>query len=272
MNDTTLGNTSLLPFCVSTSNRDVTLIPNIIGPILRLPLNAYILQLIISGHLITSEFCTLTEAIFEIITCIYDILGMAAYISPNSCLLKIRMFFLGFIVSGRPFLLMLICVERYLAVAKPMVFLRFKPLKYKLALSGVIWLWTLVSCFSIYVMGSAYHYAAVVQMTACCVVKLTCCVATLLVLKQPGPGEGKRQKEGMSHIKVKAFRIILIITVSVILVNVPLIVVVSLQDYLKQHLFETIISVCYTSTAFSGLVHGMMFLHRSGKLSFIKLL
>ncbi len=272
MNDTTLGNTSLLPVCVNLPSRDVTLIPNVIGPILRLPLNIYILQLIISARLITSEFYALKEAIFEIIICLYDILEMMAYVFPNSCLLTIKTFFLGFIVSGRPFLLTLICVERYLAVGKPVVFLRLKPLKYKLALSGITWLWTLVSCFSVFLMGSVYHYAAVAQMTMCCVVKLSCCVATLLVLKQPGPGEGVKQREGMSSIKLKAFRIMLIITVSVILVNVPLIIVVALKDYLTQTLFDSIVNVCYTFTAFSGLVHGLLFLLRSGKLSFIKFL
>lgn len=94
--------------------------------------------------------------------------------------------------------------------------------------------------------------------------------ATLLVLKQPGPGEEVRQREGMSSIKLKAFRTILIITVSVIVMYVHLMVVIILKDYLTQKLFMSILTVNYTCTVFSGFVQALLFLQRCGKLHLIK--
>lgn len=182
----------------------------------------------------------------------------------------IRKFFLGFIVTGRPSLLTLICVERYIAVVKPVAFLRLKLLKYKLAFAGIIWMWTLLSCSLRFVITSGFHYIIAVQVGVCCVVKLYCCIATLRALKQPGPGEAIKQMEGMSKIKRKAFRIIFILTVSVILVYVPLMVVVSLKNYLAYHLFLDIINVCHTISTFAGFVQALLFFQRAGKLTFIK--
>lgn len=273
MNHTTFGNTSCLSllFCDNLLNTNVIMIPSVVSLILRLPASICILQLIISRDLMTSEFCALNEAIVEMFICVYDILGVAACAFPDPYLMEIRRFFRGFIIIGRPFLLALICVERYLAVVKPVVFLRLKPLKYKLALSGIIWLWTLVSCSCLISTTSVFHYSLLVaQIIMCFVVKLYCCIGTLLVLKQPGPGESVRQREGMSNIKQKAFRIILILTISVILVYVPLVVIIILKHYMAQHVFQEIMNVCYTCSAFSGLVQALLFLQRSGKLPFIK--
>lgn len=109
----------------------------------------------------------------------------------------------------------------------------------------------------------AFNGAIVGQITLCCAVKLYC--SALLALKKPGPGEGVRQRVGMSNIKMKAFRIILIITTSVIVMNVPLVIVILLQDYFTQTVSEhhKWVLIC---TAFPGFVQAFLFLQRSGKL------
>ncbi|KAM7394180.1 hypothetical protein PAMP_020994 [Pampus punctatissimus] len=243
------------------------MIPNLVTTILRLPVSFYILELIVSRHLIISEFYTLNEEIFEIFICLFDIFRVLAYIFPDTSFIKSRQFFLGFIVTGRPCMLTLICVDRYLAVVKPVTFLRFKPLRYKLTLSGIIWLCTLVSCSGNTLVYLGFHYILVAQITLNCGVNLYCSIATLLALKQPGPGEGVKQ---MCNMKLKAFWIILIITVSFILVYVPLIVVVIFKQYIDQKLFFVLKHICYTFTVLSGLVQSMLFLGRSGKLLCIK--
>lgn len=269
MNNTTLGNTSLLPFSGYILNPNGTVIPWLFSLVLRLPINIYILQLIISRHWITSEFYALIEAIFEIVVCFYDILGIAAYIFPNTYVLKTGMFIQNFIITGHPSLLTMTCVERYLAVVKPVVFVRFKPLKYKLALTGIIWLWTLIFCFTSLIMSLVFHYAVVVQIAVCCVVQIYCCSATLQVLKRPGPGEAVRQ-EGMSKIKLRAFRIMLFVTVPYILLYIPLMVVNALKYYMTMRLFMITVNVCYTCSTFTGCVKALLFLQRSGSLTFMK--
>lgn len=270
MNNTTLGNTSLLPFSGYILNLNGIVIAWLFSLVLRLPVNIYILQLIISRHWITSEFCTLKEAIFEIFVCFYNILAIAAYIFPNTYVQKTGMFIEEFIIMGHPSLLTLTCVERYLAVVKPVVFVRFKPLKYKLALTGIIWLWTLIFCIASLFVSLVFHYTAVVQITVCSVVQLYCCSATLQVLKRPGPGEAVRQTEGMSKIKLRAFRIILFITVPYILLYIPLTVAYALKDYMTMPLFMITVNVCYSCSTFTGYVKALLFLQRSGSLTFMK--
>lgn len=63
MNDTTLGNTSLLPG-YHVEHASMTVITPMVALTLQLPVNIYILQLIISRHWITTEFYTLKVAIF----------------------------------------------------------------------------------------------------------------------------------------------------------------------------------------------------------------
>lgn len=269
MNNTTLGNCSSAPFCVS-DNSDPATIYNLFSPILRLPVNIYILQLIISKQWITTEFYSFQEAIFEIIICLQDVLGIAVYFSADPYLFKIRRFFVGFIVTGRPCLLAVICVERYLAITKPVVYLRLKPLKFKLVLSGLIWLVTLLFCWGSIFMSSEFHKLLLAQMAAWCVVKLYCCGATLVALRQPGPGDGVRQREGMSAAKRKAFRIILVITASVIFTYVPLMIINYLKHFLTEELFLNILNVGYSCTAFAGFVQSLLFIQRCGKLPFMK--
>ncbi|KAM7419142.1 hypothetical protein PAMA_016320 [Pampus argenteus] len=261
MSNTTLGNCSLVPFYDDLINSDVTVIPNLVSMILRLPVSIYILKLIVSRHLIISEFYTFNEEIFEIFICLFDSLRVLAYVFSDTSVMKSKQFFLGFVVTGRPWALTLICVDRYLAVVKPVTFLRFKPLRYKLTLSGIIWLGTLVSCSGNMLVSFGFHYVSVAQIILNCVVNLYCAIATLLALKQPVPGEGVKQ---MCNMKLKAFRIILIMTVSFIIVYVPLVVVVLSKQFIDQQLFSVLKHICYTFTVLSGFVQAMLFLQRSG--------
>lgn len=51
-----------------------------------------------------------------------------------------------FNLIGCPLLLACMCIERYLAAAKPMVYLKVKRWEYRIAVSAVVWLITLSFC------------------------------------------------------------------------------------------------------------------------------
>lgn len=258
MNNTTLGNS----FSLLLKN-DLLVICSMV---IRVPIIIYILQVIISKGWISSEFYTFKKAVFELVTCFHDTLAVFGYFFPDMYLSNIKSFLLGFALTGRPYILTLICVECYLATVKPVVYLQFKPLRYKVLLSGIIWVLTLVSCLSSVFVSLGFYYIVIAQMTTCYVIQLYCCVCTLVVLKQPGPGEGIRQGKGPSNKKLKAFWIILVITISVITTYGSLIIVIILRDFMNVQLFTVVVNVCYACTFSAGTAHTFLFLQRAGKL------
>lgn len=259
MNNTTLG----------TSDFSYLLIPNPLSIITYLPVNIYILVLIISRQWIVSEFYIFIETIMEICICFYDIIGLIACITSNSYLLTARDFCLGFLVTGRPCVLALICVERYLAIVKPVAYMKLKPLKYKLGLTGMVWFITLACCFSRLYMAQEIHRVSIVVFTSSCVTKLYCCIASLRVLRRPKPGDGSRQQEGMNGVKLKAFKVILVITLSVFFFYIPLAFGVLFRYFMEERTFVLFMHVGYQCTSFTGAIHALLFLQRCGKLAFI---
>ncbi|XP_027132363.1 C-X-C chemokine receptor type 3 isoform X1 [Larimichthys crocea] len=113
---------------------------------------------------------------------------------------------------SRPIFQSCICLERYLAVVHPTVFLRFKPLRYRLACCMVEWLLMLLYCIIPTFTLSVIHvlYLLVSMSLFFLVLMLYCSVHVLCVLKQPGPGDGSRGHESRNGLKRKAFTIIVI--------------------------------------------------------------
>lgn len=266
MNNTTLGNTSLLFF----SDNNVMMVSSICSMIFRLPVNIYVLQLIVSRHWIVSELSAFKESALEIAICLYDILKIASYISPNSHLQKVKVFFEVFLSVGYPCFLTLSGVECYLAVVKPLFFFKLKPLKYKLAPTWIVGLWTLSCCTVSFFIDKIITYEfAVLQTAVCSLLHLYVSIATLRALKRPGPGEAVRPKEGMSNIKLRAFRMMLFITVSYFIFFVP-ITVLNLLRYISNISFQTflmLVHICYCFAAFGSLVKSLIFLQRTGNLT-----
>lgn len=53
-----------------------------------------------------------------------------------------------FNLIGCPLLLACMCIERYLAVSKPVMYLRVKRWEYRMAVSALVWLLTLSFCLA----------------------------------------------------------------------------------------------------------------------------
>ncbi|KAG7487114.1 hypothetical protein JOB18_046688 [Solea senegalensis] len=160
MNNITLGNSSLLS---CDRHHDLTVLTNIAAMLLRPPLNIYIIQLIISRQLVTSEFYTLNEAILAVFICVFDVLEVFTTTCPITSFLMTKRFFLGFTLSARQNLMILITLDRYIAVVKPVVFLKLKQLKYKVYFSGINLLLTVGCCVGSMYMTLEYQLCVVVQ-------------------------------------------------------------------------------------------------------------
>ena len=146
---------------------------------------------------------------------------------------------------------------------------RYKPLRYRLGCAWLLWMLVLGFCVVISMVPQSIWFSFLLIF---CIfifaVMLFCCVAVLSALKGPGPGEG--QKEGSSNMKKKAFKIILIITLSVVCCYLPSVLTIALRGVLSSKVFGLCLSVCFSITVITGFLQPLIYLHRNGMLPCIK--
>ncbi len=250
---------------------DVTL--HVISILFGLPTHSYILWLIVkgTGRGIASEFFNLNISVCEIMLYLRSSITLLASVFPR--LWYVKMFLSGFSTTAR-FFQCLICVERYLAVVHPVTFLKYKHLRYKVACSIVTWIMIIACC--VFILGHAHPCN--IQLFKCLylvhfiiflAINLFCCLAVLRALKKPGPGERGRQRDEENHIKRRAFLIILITTVTLVITYVPS-SVTGLQYMLSIPVSNVLESLSLTCFLLPGFVQPLLFIHRVGKLPFCR--
>ncbi|XP_042173267.1 uncharacterized protein LOC121845659 [Oncorhynchus tshawytscha] len=226
----------------------------------------------LSGGLKPTHIFPINLFAVELVFCTEVLLQVFNYFIQN-IMLEQAGFFL-YIVSWtcRPLLQSCICVERYLAVAHPVAFLKYRRRRYRVACSIMVWVLTLAyaSSLFLYFEETSGYVLIGVYCLGMAVISL-CCFFILRVLKQPGPGEveggrGGEKKQGKTdpH-KVRAFGIILtnlvIILASSITVVVGWATFSSSLDY-NCNVFPMLLIV----NIFSVMVSPLMHLYREGRL------
>ncbi len=111
------------------------------------PTNSYVIWLIVTGtgNGLAAEFFSLNLSISEMIYSLQSLFELLRYTFPD--LSKAVNFFQGIATTGRPLFQCLICVERYLAVVHPVIFLKYKPLRYRVICTVFIWTSIFSSCW-----------------------------------------------------------------------------------------------------------------------------
>ncbi|XP_067231463.1 chemokine XC receptor 1-like [Chanodichthys erythropterus] len=207
-----IGLVEILEFCVY-----------IICFLFGVPTHSYVIWLIITGagRGVASEFFILNLSVSEIgycVNCLTFVLSVWF-----SFIVEFKLFLVGIITTGRPLFQCLMCVERYLAVVHPVIFLKYKPLRYRVICSAVAWIIILGSCLcNLYTIVPHYNvhmWFLSVQFLLFFFIQLLCLVAVLRALKQSGPGERGREEE--NHMKRRAFYLILITIVTMVITYVP---------------------------------------------------
>ncbi len=224
MNSTTAGasTNSTTPFPLDSVTNPLFSINVLFG----IPTHSYVIWLIITGTRsgVASEFFNLNNSFCEIGICVdFLFFILSNYISS---LFPLALFVQGLSITGRPLFQCLMCVERYLAVVHPVIFLKYKPLRYRVICSTLAWIITLGSClicliiffFSTITMH-AWFFS--MQFILYLPIQLFFLVAVLRALKQSGPGERRREIDEKKHIKRRAFYLILITTVNMTITYVP---------------------------------------------------
>ncbi len=239
--------------------------------LLVFPINSYVIWLIVTGtgNGLAAEIFNLNLAVCETFIWLESVLSQLNY--EVEFLYIVLHFLDGLAITARPLFQCLMCVERYLAVVHPVTFLKYKPLRYRVICSVIAWVANLVSggIISIPSMSSSVYFGLLfVQFFLFLCIQLFCIVTVLRALKQSGPGERGKGKNCKNHMKRKAFQIILITTVTMLMMYAPYIVVVALYtSSTLPDILSSISFVCFTS---AGLVQPILFLYRVGKLPFIK--
>ena len=146
---------------------------------------------------------------------------------------------------------------------------RYKPLRYRLGCAWLLWMLILGFCVIISMVPHSIWFSfLLIFYIFLFAAMLFCCVAVLRALKRAGPGEG--QKEGSSNMKKRAFKIILIVMLSVVCCYLPSVLTIALRGVLSSNVFYLCVSVCFSVTMITGFLQPLMYLHRNGMLPCIK--
>ncbi|KAI2651549.1 Uracil nucleotide/cysteinyl leukotriene receptor [Labeo rohita] len=243
--------------------------------IVGFPENLYVIWLIVTGagNGVASEFFSLNLSVCEILLCLQSLLSLLCGVFPT--LFQVVGFLLGICISGRPLFQCLICVDCYLAVVHPITFLKFKPLRYRVICCAVAWIMIVFACVILTLNSTGFQ----MHLFLCCClgqavltlsVKLFCCVAVLRALKQSGPGERRsKEKAKENHMKRRAFNIIVMIILAVLLIYAAYLAAAIIYILTHQFISELWVAgnICFV---LGGLVQPLLYLHRTGRLPFCK--
>ena len=161
-------------------------------------------------------------------------------------------------------------MECYLAVIHPVTFLRYKLLRYKIMCCSVVWFITLAFCvfytfYGVTALFSTYN-AMLGSYTVIFSLMLFCCVSVLWALKQPGPGEGRRQRAEGHDTKKRAFKIIMTTTVITVMNYLPIVQIVLLSNYTSRKVYAEVEDVALAIIHCCGLFPPLHYLQRVRKL------
>ncbi|XP_077053561.1 chemokine XC receptor 1-like [Siphateles boraxobius] len=234
-----------------------------------LPTHSYITWLIITGagSGVASEFFILNFSISEAgyyVNCLTIVLA-----EWFSFIVQFKLFLSGLAVTGRPLFQCLMCVERYLAVVHPVTFLKYKPLRYRVICCTAAWIIILGSClccmFTIVLHYTAHIWFFSLQFLLFFSIQLFCLVAVLRALKQSGPEARRRERKEENCIKKRAFDLILMTTVSMVITYAPISIAgvffIATEKLNPACWLPGL--VCYV---LSGFVQPVLYLHHTGKL------
>ena len=247
---------------VHITSSTISLIPGV-------PINSWVLWLVLTGPAGTmaSDFFTLNLSVCEIL---FSLLCLPTVITRIELFAA---FATAFVVTGRPVFQCCICVERFLAVVHPVLFLKYKPLRYRVACSALAWvliigITLLYGLLFMFVIMKVYFYY-LGQCLFFMSVMLLCSLAVLRALKQPMPGETGRERERDNSMKRRAFTIICTIMGSFLgSYFIWCIALICFIQGLFLHVAYLLTTIFIFLTVVAGFVHPLLYLcQKTGKLT-----
>ncbi|XP_066503134.1 P2Y purinoceptor 8-like [Hoplias malabaricus] len=241
-----------------------------INLLVSLPLNSYVIILLFPGHgaMDASEVLNLNQAFAELVLVILGPFHSMCIVDLNLCLSKPLGFLLGLSVMSRCVFQCCVCVERYVAVVHPVAFLKYKPLRYRLACCVLTWLGMFavgVWCSVTYPSVPYTVFAAIYLLILA--VDVFCGLSILRKLVCPGPRGVESNVSEMNLAKKKAFVIVSVNLLLFLIQNVPISVAFGMEQSVSSYEFGLTLIISLAINTVTGFLQPLSVLRRHGKLS-----
>lgn len=256
--------------CTLCENSPVFLPALLPYTMISLPPNCWVMWLIISSPVIWTDRMEVFEfhlIITELLVGFLELPMLSMSFHSNSAMLQnIMIKFISILFTPRILFQSSICVERYLAVVHPVLYLRYKPLRYRMTFSCVIWLETIVTAIAQMLLcnGDPRSVAIyTITFASVFIINAYCCISVLRALKQPSPGEGERDVS--NEVKKRAFSIVLIILVTTFFSYVPVVIMFLLVGRIDQDIVCLGHPLAFCLMIWLGAIYPLLYLRRAGK-------
>ncbi|XP_051248790.1 G-protein coupled receptor 183-like [Dicentrarchus labrax] len=152
-----------------------------------------------------------------------------------------------FNLIGCPLLLTCMCIERYLAVTRPVLYLRVRKWEYKMAVSAVVWCVTFIFCLAMGLVGNSSIIMIPVSIiiSSLFFLMLACLVGVVQSLRQQSPAHTTygNKVHSKTPLKRRAVNNVLVVVVPAVISYVPVLIMLPLTIYIyyaNRSLFDTI--------------------------------
>ncbi|XP_037328592.2 G-protein coupled receptor 20-like [Pungitius pungitius] len=231
-------------------------------------INCWALWLIVSGKhsTIASELLTLNLLTVETFNSFCFFLSLIKTLLKVSSLVTFINFHRGMSVAGRAMFQCHVCVDRYLAVVHPMVFIRYKQLRCRGTCLAAVWL--VVVCCGL----TNAHLSGNITMLSFCsgailapalFIELFCSLSIVRILRRPKPGSKAQEKKEGDQQKKRAVRIIGVV-LGMLVFNVVPFIVFPLFTKISIAVWSPI---AMTFATFGSSTQAFLFLSRAGVLA-----
>lgn len=206
-----------------------------------LPANAGLTWMLLSGKraLSPSELLGINIAILDVLYCLclpLDIYASLHEVSETSHAVNESLFALN--AFGCPVLLELMCLERYVAAAHPVTYIRLGKREHRVVLCALTWILTLAVALLTYFIG-VFHMALYLAVTISVLFlsMLLCLAGIVWVLCRSRPGEGSGTSVTLRR---KALRNILAVIIPAVLTYSPLVALVPVMAVILSQNAESV--------------------------------
>lgn len=246
---------------------------HVINYLLGLPLNSCVIVLLLNRcrSLDPCDVFTLNQAAVEILFLFLAPFHILCAVKMELCLNTAVGFVIGVGMLVRSLLQCLVCLERYLAVVHPVTFLKFRPLRYRVAICVVVWTSGLVSgiicmcTFPFLPYRLILIYALIILS-----INVFSCASILDTLRHPAPGERNADRGMEDGAKKRAFHIVVMNLLMFLVQNTPISITFCMQDTLSMMDFSLALTISLVINILVGFLNPVFVLHKAGKLEFLK--